>query len=273
VTVARLVGSILLSGAAIFVVVATPVTIAAIALSEMWGMIAILVSTLLAAGASAWKEFTAGYGFRVTTASHGLQLRHGLLEQRSQTVPADRIQAVRLHQPFLWRPVDWWQVEVNVAGYGAPTGDDVRPSSVMMPVGSVHDALAVLKRILPDLVVDDAAIRGDGGAGGFTPSPRAARWVDPIGWRRNGFRADPDALMLRSGRLHRTLDVVPHARTQSIGSFQGPLQRRFGLAGFEVHSTPGPVHPTLANLASDVAARLVEEQSSRARSARRVDAR
>ena len=63
---------------------------------------------------------------------------------------------------------------------------------------------------------------------GFLSSPPAARWLDPFGWRRNGFRVTREALLMRRGRLRRRLDVVPHARTQSCGLVQGPLQRRSG---------------------------------------------
>ncbi len=50
--------------------------------------------------------------------------------------------------------------------------------------------------------------------------------------------------------------------------WQGPLQRRLGLASFELHSTPGPVQPRVAHLASATAADLLDHQAERARVAR-----
>src|SRR5690606_9857906 len=80
--------------------------------------------------------------------------------------------------------------------------------------------------------------------------------------------ATGDALLLRSRRLGRRLDVVPHARTQSLGLTQGPLARAFGLATFVVHSTPGPVTPLLENLDALDARELLVAQAQRARLAR-----
>ena len=84
------------------------------------------------------------------------------------------------------------------------------------------------------------------------------------------FCQDAPALLVRSGRFHRQLDVVPHARTQSCGAWQGPIQRRLRLASFELHSTPGPVAPQVKHLGADVAADLLEQQSARARTARAI---
>jgi len=135
---------------------------------------------------------------------------------------------------------------------------------------------AVLAVVVPDLGTPDespfdvvrAGLTGRDAEGGFTPAPRAARWLDPVGWRRHGFRITEHAFLARSGRVLRRLDVVPHARTQSLGAAQGPVQRRLGLASVVLHSTPGSVRPRVDHLASGVAAALLEQQSGRARTAR-----
>jgi putative membrane protein len=223
-----------------------------------------------------WARFTGGFGFRAATSPDGLRLRHGLLEQRAQTVPPGRVQAVRLNQPLLWRPADWWQVQVNIAGYGG--GNRYQEAeTTLLPVGSRDEAVAVLALVLPEMdeidglhprTVVDAGLVGLGDGAGFVGSPRRARWLDPLSWRRNAFRVTGQALLVRSGRLRRRLDVVPHARTQSIGVRQGPLERRLGLASFALHSTPGPIQPVMRHLASATAAALLAEQAVRAARAR-----
>ena len=158
------------------------------------------------------------------------------------------MQAVRLSQPLLWRRTGWWKVQVNVAGYGAG-GDESKGDSetVLLPVGTRGEAVAVLAFVAPDLgvgpeeyprLVVDAGLDGSGSAHGFVTSPPAARWFDWISWRRNGFRVTDQVLLVRHGVVERTLVLVPHARTQSIGVTQGPLERRLGLASFALHSTP-----------------------------------
>ena len=277
VPLARLLGSLALSGPTITLVVGMACFTAAVVVLDQPGAFAGVVPTALGVGGAIWRRFTTGFGFQVATAPDGLRLRHGLLEHRTQTVPPGRVQAVRLRQPLLWRLVGWWAVEVNVAGYGnTPGRGGERRGSLLLPVGTRDEAVAVLSFVLPDLGVDDenpgvvvdAGLTGTTRTGGFTGAPRRARWVDPIGWRREGFRVTSNALLLRRGVLHRTLDVVPHARTQSCGVVQGPLQRRFGLASFTLHSTPGPVSPLVDHLASQVAAALLQDQVVRARQAR-----
>lgn len=277
----RLAASLALSGTAGWVLgFIVAVTGAAGVIGMGPATIAGVVPAVLGGGAVLWQRFASGFGFRIAIASDGLRLRHGLLEHRRHTVPPGRVQAVKIHQPLLWRITGWWAVEVNVAGYGGaqPSSGKDALSGSLLPVGTRDQAVAVLSFVLPDLgvvgeqpgIVVDAGLTGSGPEGCFVSAPRRARWVDPLGWNREGYRVTSNALLLRRGVLHRELDVVPHARTQSCGVTQGPLQRRLGLASFVLHSTPGPVGPKVDHLASDVAAALLEEQVARARAARAV---
>lgn len=269
VPVERLLGSIALSGGAITVVLVVIAIVVAIAVTGEAGVALAFVPVILGAGGVLWQQFTRGFDFRIGVGADGLRLRHGLLEQRTQSVPTGRVQAVRLHQPLLWRVTGWWQVQVNVAGYGlARSSDGSVTGSTVLPVGTLDEAFTVLTSIVPSLPHDPLLIAGSGADAGFTAAPCRARWVDPVGWRRHGFLVTEHALLLRGGRLRRQLDVVPHARTQSCAVWQGPLQRRMGLASFELHSTPGPIVPRCDHLSSSVAADLLDHQAERARTAR-----
>ena len=268
---------------ALLVVVACVV---AVAVTRQAGVIVGLFPVLIGTGSAVWARFTSAFGFRVATSPDGIRLHHGLLTTRAQTVPPGRVQAVRLRQPLLWRPRDWWKLEVNVAGYSGGGSrrsndvgaDDAAQENVLLTVGTREEALHVLRLALPRFAGDDpsgevaaalaAGLTGVGGDDGYFCSPRSARWLDPIGWRRHGVRVLDDVLLLRRGVIARELDVVPHARTQSLGVRQGPLQRRLGLAGFVVHSTRGPIAPTVDHLPTEVAGQLLEQQSARARAAR-----
>ncbi len=213
----------------------------------------------------------------MATSPDGLRLRHGLLEHRTQTVPPGRVQAVRLSQPLLWRHNDWWRLRVNVAGYTRREDSRRDTESLLLPVGTREEAMAVLSFVLPDLGVPTgedprrvlaAGLSGSGPGDGFVTDPRAARWLDPLAWRRNGYRVTGEALVIRRGRLHRHLDLVPHARTQSCGVRQALLQRALGVASFHLHSTPGPISPVVPHLSAADAAVLLSEQSARAHRAR-----
>lgn len=279
VPISRLIGSLVLSAPAItFVVGAIGFVAVSIVVGDPGPVLGVFPAVLGVAGVL-WGRFNLGFNFRVASSPDGLRLRHGLLEQRAQTVPPGRVQAVRLRQGLLWRRTDWWQVHVNIAGYSGGSGgaESGETGSTLLPVGSRYDAVSVLALVLPDLgvaagenpwAVVDAGLTGTGTGSGFLTAPRRSRWVDPIGWRRSGVRVTEHALLIRRGVLARSLDVVPHARTQSLGLTEGPLQRRLGLASFALHSTPGPVAPVAAHLDARAAARLLADQALRAEGAR-----
>lgn len=273
----RLIGALVLSGPmGVFLTLVLGSAVGAVVTGSPAGLAAVL-GLVIAAVSVLWNRFTGWFGFRVATSADGLRLRHGLLEHRTQTVPPGRVQAVRLSQPLLWRRADWWRVQVNVAGYGGLSSTSQEAETTLLPVGHRDEAMAVLAFVLPDFGVEapehprdvvNAAMSGSGAAGGFVTGPRTAAWLDPLAWRRNGFRLTGQALVIRRGRLRRQVDVVPHARTQSCAVAQGPVQRRLGVASFHLHSTPGPIRPTVPHLAAADATRLLDEQTVRARAAR-----
>lgn len=277
----RLVVSTLLSGPALLVI-ALPI-VAGIAVLffhlDIVEAVGAIVGTSLVAMLGAlgalfsffWTRLNGGFGFTAGISEDGLRLRHGLMETRRQTVPPGRVQAIRMHQPLLWRWTDWWRVTINVAGYG----EDSESVSVLHPVATRQEALTAVWLVLPDLGDPDPhgtlgyAMHGTGDEGGFLTSPPAARRVDPWQWRFRGVRATERALLIRRGRWEKELFVVPHERTQSLGLSQGPILRALGLANVEVHSTSGPVTPIAAHLSQEDAFALLDAQAARARAGRR----
>ena len=251
----------------------------AVAVTRELSILFSALPAILGVGGYIFQRFAGEFGFRAALSPDGIRLRHGLLETRAQTIPPGRVQAVSLTQGPLWRGPDWWRVKVNVAGYGGGEGQQQgEQQHVLLPVGPREEALTALWLVLPDLEVEnpddtlallDEALTGDARTDRwFVTSPRSARLLDPWSWRRNGYAVTGRALLARGGRFVRSLEVVPHERTQSLGIEQGPWQRRRGLASFTLHSTPGPISPAVHHLAEDEAARLLAEQSTRARAAR-----
>ncbi|WP_432505366.1 PH domain-containing protein [Kineococcus arenarius] len=273
----RLVAATLRSVSTVVVVLAAVGLVVGCVLARSTTPLVAALPGVLGVGSAVWQRFSRGFNFTVAHSPDGMRLTHGLLEQRSQTVPPGRVQALSITQPLLWRRPGWWRVQVNVAGYASGPGEDGQEAATVLPVGTEEELARVLAIVLPalgasgpggalDLVRD--GLTGRDAEGGYTAVPRAARWLDPVAWRRDGYLVTEHAFLARGGRLVRRLDVVPHARTQSLGLAQGPLQRRMGLASVALHSTSGPVKPRVDHLAAPVAARLLAEQSQRARAAR-----
>lgn len=273
----RLLGSIILSGGTVWFVLFIVAIVVMISAGAPFEAVYSLVPMAFALVSYFWQRINGSATFRAATSPDGIRLRHGLTETRLQTLPPGRVQAVRLHQPLLWRGKDWWRVLVNVAGY-AGDREKQGTETVLHPVATRDEALLALWLVLPDLGVDDpraaveAGLVGLGDDGGYTAAPRRSRWIDPIGWRRHGVLVTRRALLLRSGRFWRQLDVVPHERTQSLALEQGPLQRQLDVASVAAHSVHGPVVPRIEHLDTAVAVALLEEQAERARHARRTAA-
>ncbi|MBD5786700.1 PH domain-containing protein [Cellulosimicrobium terreum] len=268
----RLVLSLVRSGATVGLVLGILAIAGVVAGTREISILFSALPAVLGFGGYLFQRFSSGFGFRSAISPDGIRLRHGLLETRSQTIPPGRVQAVRLRQGLFWRGPDWWRVDVNVAGYGVTDGSET--TSVLLPVGTRDEAFAALWLVLPDLGTPDARVLLDEGLSGLDAghhhvgSPRRARVLDPLSWRRNGYAVTERALFLRGGRLVRSLVVVPHERTQSLGLQQGPLQRRLRIATFAIHSTPGPVAPRVAHLDASDAAHLLDQQAARAHEAR-----
>ena len=289
----RLIGSVLLDTVLTALVIATVIGGGAVGVI-LWvndgqippeavrGLLLGSLPILLSAVGSVWSSFNSGYNFTVATSTDGLRLRYGLLETNQQTVPPGRVQAVKVRQPLFWRPFGWYKMVVNVAGYGGLSEMTDAKKSMVLPVGPFEDVLRVLSVVAPDPGVregEDAAevirigLVGSGEEQGYRHSPRSARWVDPLTWRRNAVRTTQTMVLMRGGRLSRRLVLMPHERLQSISVEQGPLERRLGLANINLHSTTGPVAPVLQHASVAVALELFEQESAIAAVSRRMSDR
>lgn len=271
----RIIGAAFLSGTSVAAVVVGVGIGVAVGMSGEPAIWLGAVPVLLAFGAGYWKAITTDFNFRLAASADGVRLHYGMLETRSQTIPPGRVQAVGITQGPLWRLAGWYRVNVNVAGYGADTTQS-GTRSVVLPVGTLDEVMSVLGLIFPQPGVDNpfeiftAGVRGRGTGHGFVPSPRQARWLDPLAWRRNAYRATDTVLLCRRGAVIRLLEVVPHERTQSLSLQQGPLMAALGLASFVLHSTPGPVRPLVKHMSLANALALFDEQAQRAATARRI---
>lgn len=220
--------------------------------------------------------------FTVAITQDGLRVSHGLASTTNRIIPLDRIQAVKLHQPLLWRGPGWWRAEFTMASEGS---DDDSTQNVLLPVGTRDDVMLMLGLCLPDprppqgmdaraLVL--AGMSGPmardaettAGESAYRGRPRASAWMDPITWKRNAHALTGTLTLIRSGRLSRTLEFVPHARVQSLRIKQGPLQRALGLSTIALHISPGPIAPHFVHLLSAEAAQLFDHHTTVTRMAR-----
>ncbi|MDR0488814.1 MAG: PH domain-containing protein [Propionibacteriaceae bacterium] len=197
-----------------------------------------------------WKHVITEMGFTGYVHPDGVHLTHGLLTRVNQSIPANRIQAVRLRQRLWWRKPNWWRIDLNVAGYGL----QAETRTLLVPVADPTMASLAVASIMPEATkpevweVIDAVMHGAISGPGFVKSSPKARLFDPVAWQHQGYTSTPYALIIRNGRFTRRVTIVPHNRIQGINVSAGLLQRRRELASVVLYSTQGPIAPYLPHL-------------------------
>ena len=219
--------------------------------------IGFVLPVLLYLGHDLWRQVSSLWNFTVAESPDGLRLRSGLLSTRAQTVPPGRIQAVRIHQPLLWRPFGWASVHMNVAGYA---GKRQAVNTVLLPVGSLSLSMRLAGGIVGGVDISSVPL---------FPPPDRSRWRAPLWWKFMGVGSDDHSFVTRHGFLSRTIELVPHERIQSVRMRSGPWQNMLGLATVYLDSTRGPVTVRAAFRDSKEARNIVDWQAERAQHARR----
>lgn len=281
----RLIGSSVLSGSAVFLVLAAAAVVTILVLGSQvaegfyWTLFT-LIPMALGLGSYLVNRIIKFLRYSIAATPDGTRIGYGLLSTRNETLPPGRIHSVAVSQPLLWRPADWWTIRVNRASRGSSTdgGQQAQQSTVVLPVGSRDDVFRVLGLLLPDLVdgadareLFERGLAGRDADDDFTTSPRRAAVVRWFSWRRNGFALLAGAVLLRRGAIWRELAIVPTPRIQSVAVEQGPLARRLRLAGVTVHTVAGPVATNLGALATADAERLFRDAAASAVAAAQAD--
>jgi putative membrane protein len=258
----RLIGSVMLStaGTAGVVVIAglvlavvSPAGVAALAGTLLWWVIA-TVSLV-------WRRVSEQYGFTVAQSPDGIRIRRGLLGTVAETIPAARVQATRMIEPLLWRPLGWCRLEVDVAG--SPGRDDadgsVRMRKALLPVGRLDEAGFLLR------------MAAGGAAPLLTRPPRRARWKAPLSYHYLAAGHDDSLAVSVTGRLRRVTTWVPLEKAQSVRFVQGPLQRRLALATVHLDAAGRHVRAEFRERPQAQARLLVDELAVLSRQARRQE--
>jgi putative membrane protein len=202
-------------------------------------------------------EFLANHGFRVDRMPQGLRIKRGLLSTQVRTIPPDRVHAIAVISPLLWRRWDWVRVTVTIAGVEA---DQQRPD-VLIPIAPRDEAMRLVAEVLPGVDIDALP---------FEHAPLRSRWRAPWSWRYLACAITPQVIAARSGRITRKVSIALHARVQSVRLVEGPWERRFGLATLYADTAPGPVRVAAKHLALAQVDALASREVELMREARRA---
>lgn len=287
----RLVGSTLLSGSSMWLIVLAAVTITVVVLALtvtpalLWTLFTILPITI-GFGSYLVSRVFKFLRYTIAATPDGVRIGYGLLSTRNETLPPGRIHSVSVSQNLVWRPADWWTVRVNRASRttsASSNGQAQQQNNIVLPVGTRDDVFKVLELLLPELLGVEASQSGDlralldngltgkGGQDDFTTSPRRAAVLRWFSWRRNGFALFTGVALLRRGAIWRELVIVPTPRIQSVAVQQGPLNRSLRLARVHLHTVAGPIFSYVGAIDADDAQAFFRDAATAAVAAARAD--
>ena len=236
-----------------------------------------IIPALLGIGSFLVNRVVKSLRYSIAATPDGVRVGYGLLSTSNETLPPGRIHSIAVRQSLLWRPADWWEVHVNRASQSSAQGAAGQRNTTILPVGSRADVIKVLELVLPDLLDGDRRALVEAGlepareGDGYTTSPRRAAVTHWFSWRRNGFALQPDAVLLRRGRVWRELVVVPTPRMQSVALYQGPLGRMLRLVSVQVHTVAGPITARIGGLDAEDGSAFFRDVAATAVAASKVD--
>lgn len=268
--------SLLDLGLVLGVLLAVAAVVAMIAFDIPW-LLFTLIPTVLSVVSITVRTLSQKLRYSIAQTPDGIRLAYGLLSTTTEVLPPGRVFSITVTQPLLWRPMGWWKVSFTRATKttDASSGQQRQYANVLLPVGDRADVDTVIGLVLPQLrgtralhdglvgrgVADADAVAQDGATAatshdGFVTTPRSARLLRPLSWRRNGVAIGDAAVLLRKGRIWRSLGIVPLARTQSFAMHQGPLEGALGVAHLAVHVVGNAFSPAIGALAVEDAQRV-----------------
>ncbi|MEO6942193.1 MAG: PH domain-containing protein [Terrimesophilobacter sp.] len=283
----RLIGSHILSGSTIFLLLLVAGAVVWITLTGEFVALVFAIPGAIGFGSYHVRKFSKSLRYSIAGTPDGIRVGFGLLSTSNETLPPGRIHSVAVSQPLLWRGPGWWEIKVNRAGHSTTKGAGGEANTTILPVGDRTDVRRVLELLVPELLaqtVDDSSERSaaikaiesglestGGPDDGFTNSPRRAVVLRWFSWRRNGFAITPGSLVLRKGAIWRKLVIVPQPRLQSVSLYQGPLLRLLKLAEVHLHTVSGPITAELGAIDQDAAAKFFEDVARASASAAHSD--
>lgn len=202
---------------------------------------------LVGAIPNAWNVLDSSWRYTARTDGEVLNITYGLADRRRQSIRLDRIHAVQITQPFLWRPLGWYEVRVSVAGYGASASGKASGSTRILPVGT----LAQARQFLPADAAPTYA------------SPARAKWVSPLDYRQQTVALTGDYVIVRNGRLNRRIKTIHTSHIQELTYRRGPISQALGLATVDLDLVQGPVRMAARNLTLADATALLARLRSR----------
>lgn len=194
-----------------------------------------------------------------------LRKRYGILQRREGNLPLERVQAVRIEETLLRRPLGLAAIKIESAG-GGP-GAQRGGAEAFLPLARAADIDRLIAGVFPDLAYRSLVLS--------PVHPRAKRrlvvryllrltiltalaalvaGIDALlllllappavalalaQYRNRGYSLLPDFVVTRRGVLNRITWLIPIRKVQTVHLREDPFQRRLGLTTLVVDTAAG----------------------------------
>lgn len=207
-------------------------------------------------------------GFTITRVGDDLKREYGLFSRHRSTVPLSRVQAVRIEETFLRRPLGLAALKIETAGAGpqrknqpggraeafvpiarrrdvgrllAEVFEDARFDGVRFnPVAPVSRARSFRRLAIPLLIATAAATAYAG------PRGLGLLLLLPLAWllaraqyRARAWARTPGYTLARGGVMTRATWVIPERKVQTLHLRETPFQRRHTIGTLMIDTAAG----------------------------------
>lgn len=239
------------------------------------------------------------YGFTLTRIGDDLRREYGLLSRHRSTVPLERVQAVRIEETLLRRPLGLAALKIETAGAGPGRGDQpggraeafvplARRRHVGRLLGEVFEdarfegvpfnAVAPVSRrrtlvrlaVLIILATAGLAIALDLGALALLALLLPAWLYARAQYRARAWARSPGYALARGGVFTRATWVIPERKIQTLHLRESLFQRRWGLGTVMIDTAAGGRVARITDVYRETGSELIARLAADADAARRA---
>lgn len=238
------------------------------------------------------------HGFTLTRIGDDLERAYGLLSRHRSTIPLDRVQAVRIEETLLRRPLGLAALKIETAGAG-PQRQDGRGgrAEAFVPLARRRDVGRLLAEVFEDADLEGVRFNGVApvsrrrgfrrlalpimGAAAILAAAVRREWLALLlllapAWlfaraqyRARAWGRTPGYALARGGVLTRTTWVVPERKIQTLHLVESPFQRRWELGTVVVDTAAGGRVARVVDLPRAAGMDLLMDLARHAETARR----
>ena len=276
------------------------------------GLVLAGAAALLLVLVAGWLVSMAGavvryHGFTLGREEGELRKRYGLLTVREGSVPLARVQAVRIEESLLRRPLGLAALRIETAG-AAPgqAGEGAGGAEAFVPIAHRAEVARLVRGIFGDFDFDRvgllpvhpksrrravrryalllgvvaaafATVAWNAGEPGWLlallPVLPLPWWMARWQYAARGYALAQGYVVARAGVLNRVTWIIPEHRLQTLHLRETPLQRRAGLATLVVDTAAGGRQAAVFDLGADRARGLLDDLAARVRASSRAERR